>query len=724
MLLLKHRLCDGDAKRHHPPLSLLYTSSRHGNLTLEMKIATVSLLFACVLLSFGSTAKPQSTQDAVWPTYGGDLGGQRFSSAAQITRENVKRLHQIWTFHTKALESGRPGTLSAAFESTPVLFHKTLYLTSPFDQVFALDPLKGTQRWTYDPSIPTVDLNEGQLITSRGVATWDDTMSLNLSERCHSRIFLGTLIGILVALDADTGKPCTDFGNNGRVDLKVGVQYKKGDTYEITSAPTVLGDVVVVGSSISDNAAVDMEMGSVRGFDVRSGKQLWSWDPIPWALQQKVRTGAANSWSTISADPVLGLLYIPTGSASPDYYGGMRLGDNRDADSVVAIEAATGKKIWAFQVVHHNLWDYDVASEPLLFTFHDNIPAVAITTKMGMVFVLDRRTGKPLYPVEERSVPQSDVPGEHVSPTQPFSALPPLSLLTLPTTEEDSSIRSPENRQFCREQIAALRYDGIYTPPSVRGTMVFPGNIGGVNWGSPALDPRTGIMYANTNHLAFAIHLIDKPAKDGTPLYLQRKKWVVLAIFAVILGCGLRRSWNPGRIGLIGVLFSLGAIGYLTHLRKVEIPANIEAAFGRGISPQHKTPYQLIREPIVDHDHNPCLAPPWGSLTAINLNTGQKLWDIALGTMQSGKTTGSLNLGGPIVTAGGLIFTAGTREPFIRAFDEDTGEELWKSALPVPAQATPMTFSIGGRQLLLIASGGHGTFRTKQGDALIAFALD
>ena len=342
-------------------IGFMKSCSRVAQQYLSFGVFTLLLMrgLTSVALVVREQSNGRQVVDAGWPTYGGDPGGQRYSVATQINRANVGQLHQVWTYHTKALKPDRPGTLSAAFESTPVLFHNMLYLTTPFNHVIALDAVTGGEKWTYDPQIAYKDLSEGMLVTNRGVAIWKGK---NQQGSCLNRVFEGTLIGELIALDAVTGKPCPDFGKDGRVDLKVDDAYKHGDSFSVTSAPTVLGDVVVVGSSISDNVAVDIERGSVRGFNVKSGKLVWSWDPIPWAMQQKVRTGAANAWSTISADPALGLLYIPTGSASPDHYGGMRPGDNKDADSVVAIDAATGRKVWAFQTVHHNLWDYDVAS--------------------------------------------------------------------------------------------------------------------------------------------------------------------------------------------------------------------------------------------------------------------------------------------------------------------------------------------------------------------------
>ncbi len=360
---------------------------------------------------------------ADWPTYGGDPGGQRYSTATQINRENVRQLHVAWIYHTHALDSGRAGSLSAMFETTPVLFEGSLYLTTPFDEIIALDPITGAERWKYRPKLR--DLHEGDLITSRGAAVWG---SRKTGVPCSGRLFVGTNDAQLIAVDAETGAPCEDFGREGVVDLAEGMVGRDRD-FHVTSAPTVLGNMVIVGSSIPDNQYAEQAKGTVRAYDAITGKKVWTWEPLPWREKWAEHTGAANSWTTIASDKDLGLVYVPTGSASPDYFGGMRPGDDRDADSVVAIEAATGSKVWAFQVVHHDLWDYDVASEPLLFTWHQTTPAVAVTTKMGMVFVLDRRTGKPLFPVEERPVPQSDVPGESASPTQPFSAVSlPVSL--------------------------------------------------------------------------------------------------------------------------------------------------------------------------------------------------------------------------------------------------------------------------------------------------------
>jgi quinoprotein glucose dehydrogenase len=629
-----------------------------------------TLLIAGALSSL--TAHAQQATGSGWPTYGGDAGGTRYSASTQITHDNLSHLHPVWTFHTHALDTPRAGLADASFETTPVLLGRTLYLTSPFDEVFALDAATGQQTWHFDPQVHTAQ--DGTIVTSRGVALWPATAAtLDPNRPCATRVFLGTIDARLLALDAATGKPCTDFGNAGTVDLRASVHFAGVAGYGLTSAPTVIGDVVVVGSCVADNRQVDAESGLVRGFDARTGQLLWSWEPLPWAASQTPRTGAGNAWSTLSADPALGLVYVPTGSASPDFYGGLRPGDNRDADSVVALDARTGHKVWAFQTVHHNLWDYDVAAQPLLFTLRNTTPAVAIATKSGQVFVLDRRSGTPLYPITERPVPQSSIPGEQTSPTQPFSSLPPLAPLSPQLQESSAWHRSPADTRLCQNKLAALRYDGIYTPPGVDRSLLYPGSLGGVNWGSLALDPATGVLYANVNRVPFAIRLLDRrsPAVlwryTVEPIVRDWPLWISLSALTLLLICLRRRRWNPG---LRGLLLSL-AVASLASL---------------------------------------CLLP-WPNQ------------DAHFGTDASGQHTGGLTLGGPIVTASGLVFTAATRDAHLRAFDAATGSELWSAPLPAPAQATPMTYTLDGRQFLVIAAGGHTGLHEHRDDALIAFAI-
>jgi len=671
-----------------------------------------------------------------WPTYGGDPGGLRFSKSSQITRSNVGKLHSVWTFHTHALDSDAKRAELPSFETTPVLSGDTLYFTSPFDVVFAVDARTGAEQWHYDPKLRT--LTPGGIVTSRGVAIWPlgGIVKPN-SPVCSNRVFFGTLDARLLALDAVTGQVCTGFGENGSVDLRHGVHFQNIGFYGMTSPPTVVGNVVIVGSTVGDNQQVDIESGAVRGYDAISGKLLWTWEPLPWAEKQKIRTGAGNVWSVISADPSSGLVYLPTGSAAPDLYGGMRQGDNRDANSIVALDAATGKKIWAFQVVHHDIWDYDLPSEPILFTWRGNTPAIAIATKMGMIFLFDRRNGRPLIPVEERPVPQSDVPGEHASPTQPFQNIPSLAPLVMSMADSSSYQRPTVDVVVCREQLANLRYDGIYTPASLTGSLNFPGPTGGVNWGGAAIDPGTGILYANTNRIASVIRLVprrvakfedfERAVTDWTRPYLPRRKfWLSIFILVLLLSSARRRSLNPGWAPIVVAIVGICIIGayrlYDSQIRPATIPWVDH--FGNELSPQRKSPYLIERHPLVDSRGFSCTPAPWGGITAINLNTLTKVWEKPLGTMIPGQQTGIRNFGGPIVTASNLVITAGAEDPWLRIFDSASGEELQKVPLPVPAVATPLTYTRDGRQYIVVAAGGHGDGIVPLGDSLIAFAVD
>ena len=671
-----------------------------------------------------------------WPTYGGDPGGLRFSRSSQITRRNLNKLHPVWTFHTHAVDTDDSRAQMPSFETTPVLSGNTLYLTTPFDVVFALDALTGLERWHHDPVLSP--LAPAGIVTSRGVALWPLNSDADpKAPACSQRVFIGTLDARLLALDAATGQVCAAFGNNGSVDLSFGVHFQNIGYYGMTSPPTVIGNVVVVGSTVGDNQQVDSESGLVRGYDAISGKLLWTWEPLPWAEKQKTRTGAGNVWSIISADPALGLVYLPTGSAAPDIYGGMRPGANRDANSIVALNAATGKKVWSFQVVHHDIWDYDIPSEPILFTWRGNTPAIAITTKMGMIFLFDRRTGQPLVPVEERPVPPSDMPDEQTYPTQPFQNIPSLAPLVMSMADISSYQRPLADVELCRKQLADLRYDGIYTPASLQGSLNYPGPTGGVNWGGAAIDPGTGILYANTNRIASVIRLVPRRAAKFerfgrmaasliTSVIARKRFWAALFIAILILCVERRRSFNPGLAPLVVLIVGACVIGsyhlYDSQLRPASMP-QIDH-FGIELSPQRKSPYLIERHPLVDSRGFSCTPAPWGGISAVNLNTLTKVWEKPLGTMIPDQQTGIRNFGGPIVTSSGLVITAGAEDLWLRVFDSATGEELQKLALPVPAVATPMTYTLNGRQYIVVAAGGHGDGVTPLGDALIAFAIN
>lgn len=678
-----------------------------------------------LLISFPA-AHSQSLSGDGWPTYGGDPGGQRYSKARQITPANVAGLHPLWTYHTGAIHSSNHFTKLADFEATPVLLDRTLYLTTPFDKLIALDAATGAERWTYDPKIPD-NILAGNY-TSRGVALWKGPASV-VKAACANRIILVTLDARLIAVDPVSGTPCAGFGDKGQVDLRKNVPTRHDFPYRFfgnTSPATIVDDVIILGAAVGDNQVVDAEPGYVRGFDVRTGALLWTWDALPWAASQNPRTGAGNTWGVIAADPEHHLVFLPTGSPSLDFYGGLRPGDNRDANSLVALDARTGKKIWSFQLVHHDIWDYDVAGEPLLFTFRNKIPAVAVAAKVGMIFVFNRLTGEPLYPIEERPVPKSDIPGELASPTQPFSSLPPLN----PQTFDPAQLAGHTSAEVdvCEQKLRPLRYEGIYTPPSLRGTLQFPGSLGGVNWSSMALDPETAILYANTNRSAYEIRLVPRSNRPNRLIRILRHRsvWIALASLSLLAALLLFRRRTLSLSALVGAVL-LSCIAFLIDRPDQPRPnrhrmINSPDSIGE-LSPNIGAPYSIFRKVLSDGNDRPCTPTPWGATTAINLNTGQKLWERPLGTMIEDQHTGTVNFGAPVLTAGGLLFTAASQQPLLRALDKATGQELWTGRLPVPAQSTPMTYTVDGKQIVVVDAGGHGGLGTPLGDSVVAFAL-
>jgi quinoprotein glucose dehydrogenase len=642
----------------------------------------LALLAACAAL--GACERRETVDfggpSAEWREYAGDKGGLHWSPLSQITRENVGALELAWEYRHGDRSDGSDGTTRTSFNATPIVVGDALYLCTGYNRVIALDAASGRERWAFDPGQRARKLQGPYPRVCRGVAYWEAESTEERAAVCGRRIFTGTIDSELIALDAATGAPCADFGAAGRVALREGIG---GETpaweYYPTSPPLAVHGLVVVGALVADNLRADAPAGVVRAFDARSGALRWAWDPVPpgyaRAPGQRYARGTPNVWSFLSADPERDLLFVPTGNPSPDLYGGERHGLDHFGSSVVALRASTGAFVWQFQTVHHDLWDYDVPAQPTLFELETGgrrVPALAQITKMGHLFLLDRTSGKPLFPVEERPVPQGGVPGEMLAATQPFPTHPaPLHPGRL--APEDAFGFTPWDSGKCAEKIRSLRNDGIFTPPSFEGSVLFPSNAGGPNWGGVSIDPVRGRLYVNQMRLAGFVQLMPRAEYDALP--------------------------------------------------------SKEATYPEELYPMEGTPYAARRGPLMSPLGTPCNPPPWGVLQAVDLASGKLVWEVRLGTTRDQAPfpmwlpLGAPNLGGSLATAGGLVFIGATTEKFLRAFDADTGTELWRTRLPYTANATPMSYRLGpkGRQLVVVAAGGHGW--SEPGDAVMAFAL-
>lgn len=612
-----------------------------------------------------------------WAAFGNDPGGSQFSPLTQITPNNVGGLQIAWIHRSGDVATKDDPRGATALEAVPLHVNGTVYYCTPFNRVFALDPITGRQKWVFDPHAARsggkpLNTEPRRAGICRSVAYWQ-APAPRPGVPCDKRIFKGDVHGRVYAIDADTGQSCADFGaSRGHPGYVTHADFDARGTGDksigMTSGPVIIGDLVVASAGARDSLT-DANNGFVRAFDVRSGELRWEFDPIPPGHAHE--TGAANVWSTMSVDPERGLVFVPTTNPSPDFYGVRRSQfEIPFADATVALSAATGQPVWHFQATRHDLFDFDLPGHPLLVDIlhrGQRVPVAIQQTKQGRVFVLDRTTGKSLFPVEERPAPASDIPGERSAPTQPFPILPePFSRQTL--TIDDMWGLTWFDRAWCRREFAKLRYEGPFTPPSERGSIIFP--FGGGNWGGVAYDKTHNLLIAKGQNLALRVRLIRKDAKE------------------------IGDDGKPVGADLVG------------------------------------TPYRAEMGLFVSPLGMPCTPPPFGTLSAIDLDTGKLRWQVPLGqaryrgiTAPAAFEWGSPNIGGPMVTAGGLVFVAAAMDKKLRAFDVQTGAELWSHELPAPGMAVPMTYESGGRQYVVIAAGGNARVSPELADTLVAFAL-
>ncbi|MBL8224680.1 MAG: pyrroloquinoline quinone-dependent dehydrogenase [Chromatiales bacterium] len=617
--------------------------------------------------------------DGGWPAVGGDAGGMRYSPLDQVTPRNVWQLRRAWTWRHGDLDRFPDRRPFAGFHATPILLPETaggaLVVCTPFNRVVALDPATGAERWQFDPKIQLA--SAPQRLKCLGVTYWEDTEA-PADAACRHRLFSGTNDRRILALDALTGTPCPGFGAGGIVDawpLFAATEPAPADPWEVqfSAPPVVAAGVLVIGHiNNAKNQKARAAAGAIRGFDARTGALRWTFDP-------SAGVGGANAWSLLSVDEQRGLVFVPTSSASPNWYGGTRPGNNGYANSVVALRADDGTVAWSFQHIHHDVWDWDTPSQPMLVEFPvggRKVPAVVVLTKQSLVFVLDRQTGRPLVPIEERAVPTDGVAGEQLSPTQPFPVRPP-PLMSTRLTPDDAFGLTFLDEAACRQTITGARHGDIYTPPSTTGWIMYPGSAGGMNWGGGAFDPVTGLLV--------------------TPL---------------------------SRIGL-----------YLKLVPQEQVPeaAGFDPTRGAPMGPPAAiagTPWAIEQRLLLGPTMIPCTKPPWATLVGVDLAAGEIRWTVPLGNI-SKLSPLSLPLdwgapisGGPIATGGGLTFIGATGDARLRAFETATGKEVWSTALPASAHANPMTYLADGRQFIVVAAGGH-MFINAAGidDQLVAYAI-
>ncbi len=708
--------------------------------------ATRMLSLSIALLG-GSGCVSSDAPAGDWRITGGDPGNTRYSPLDEINRDNVAQLHVAWTYRT----GDRPEGARTEIQATPIVIDGVLYTTTPALAVVALRADSGTMLWRFDPFANRAPESH----VNRGVAWWSDGREQRILFCAGRRLY---------ALDATSGRPIPTFGDSGFVDLSLGLGRDVHDAFLVATSPGVVyKDLLIQGTRVGEGEG--SAPGDVRAYDVRTGRIRWTFHTIPrpgelghetWPTDAWQTAGGANSWAGMSVDVQRGLVFIPTGSATPDFYGGARIGANLFANTLLALEAETGKRIWHFQTVHHDLWDRDLPAAPNLITVRrdgDRVDAVAQITKSGFVFLFDRESGRPLFSVEERPVPASDLPGEQAWPTQPFP-LAPAPFARQAMAERDLAELSPNAHAAALRRFRTLRSRGLYTPPSREGSIVLPGFDGGGEWGGAAVDRETGILYVNASDVPW-IAAMRESARLPPPGSPPRAGPVVYA--ASCASChGVDRRGNERAPSLVGIRARLSAeqvrqvlergrgfmpsfanlpedekTGVIAHLLGEPAPEPARTVTSRDSASLAQrrpasSPFEFVGyERWRDSSGLPAIKPPWGTLTAIDLNTGEHRWRITLGghpAARGDSVTGTEQYGGPIVTAGGLVFIAATQDARFRAFDKATGALLWETTLPAAGYATPSTFSVRGKQYVVIAAGG-GKLGTRSDDAYIAFAL-
>jgi len=686
-------------------LALGALGRRFGNLRVGAAVLCAGTLAFLLLLVLcpaegprpAALASVQPVGATEWVTYAGDLGATRHSGLVQITPANVASLAPLWTYRTGDLPRAADSATVWTQEVTPLKAGNRLFVCTAHSQIHAIDAETGVRLWKYDPG---ARLDWSPLRACRGVGYFKDEAAAPTAA-CAERVIAPTVDGRLVAVDAASGKPCQDFGQGGFVDQKAGLGQVTPGYYFTTSAPLVVGEHVIVGAQILDGATVGEPSGVIRAFNARTGAVEWAWD-LGAADDRKgtdYTRGTPNAWAPLTADPQLGLVFVPLGNATPDFFGAHRSpAMERFGSALVALDFATGKLRWSFQTTHHDLWDQDIPGQPTLFeldTPGGRVPALVQPTKRGELFVLDRRTGKPLLPVEERPAPQGAAAGDFAAPTQPYSAGLPSLLLPRRFTEASAWGMTPLDQMVCRIAFRKLRYDGPLTPPSVQGTISYPGSAGIVGWGGVSIDQARQLLVVNSVHTPFVTRLFPRAQADAL---------------------GLSIAPNTGNGGTRGSSEAM------------------QSGAKAGL-PQIGTPYAAQALPFLSPLGVPCMAPPWGRITAIDLRSRGIAWQRPFGTARDTGPFGwrvGLPLplgvpssGGPVTTSSGLTFIAASQDRFLRAIETATGRELWRARLPAGGQATPMTFAsaVSGRQIVVVSAGGHGGLNTQPGDYILAYAL-